>query len=185
MKFELASTTVKGYFVFEMKGKFATKNGMKVAYRRASYEDIPLIKGFLAECSDRTLYLRYGEIVEKIPTDDLDVSDDESGKKYTVIAESPDNRIIALAKYRVEADPEYAEFSIIVQDTWQCQGIGRAILDVLITAAAANGIKGFDAFVLSVNHGMIKLLHHLPYQLESSLEGESYLYRFCFNKTRC
>lgn len=162
--------------------EFKTRNGTTILFRRAKSGDIPGIKSFLESCSKRTLYLRYGEIVNK-PADDLDISDDESRSRISVIAFVEDS-VVAMARYSLEEHSQFAEFSMIVQDKWQCHGIGRAILSFLIENAIENDIKGFEAYVMSGNHGMIKLIRHLPYDIESKLEGDSYYYRFRFDKTR-
>jgi len=162
--------------------EFKTRSGTPILFRRAKTGDIAGIKSFLESCSKRTLYLRYGEIVNK-PADDLDISDNPMRTKLSLIGLVEKN-IVAMARYSVEEHSQFAEFSMIVHDRWQCQGVGRAILDFLIKNAIENDIEGFEAYVMPENHGMIKLIRHLPYEIESKLEGDSYYYRFRFDKTR-
>jgi L-amino acid N-acyltransferase YncA len=92
--------------------------------------------------------------------------------------------IVAAARYHLNRVTAFAEFSIIVQDEWQSDGVGGALLDYLIRVAKVRGVEGFEAFVSPKNQAMIALIHRLPFHIESSLEGDQYFYRIHFKRQR-
>jgi acetyltransferase len=77
-----------------------------------------------------------------------------------VLDAGPDERIVGVARYAV--DPESpvrrAEFAITVEDAQQGRGIGRRLLDHLARVARQEGFEELEAFVLSDNMPMIRLL---------------------------
>lgn len=143
---------------------------------------------FLGSCSERTRYLRYGELLSSPPPDDY-VFFMDAGHQSVVTVVAVDNaeqkgRIVAAAKFHGRKGADVAEFSLIVRDDWQGQGVGTALLDYLIEAARLRGVKGFEAYVSSRNPAMLALIRRLPYVIESSIEGDQYFYRFYFDTTR-
>jgi GNAT superfamily N-acetyltransferase len=151
-------------------------------------EDGKAMKRFLDSCSARTRYLRYGEVLAEIPPDEyiffMDADHQSTVTVVAVDASEGDDIVVSAAKFHINHETGFAEFSMVVQDSWQGEGVGTMILDYLIGIARDMGVKGFEAFVISENQGMIKLIHHLPYALHSSLEGDQYFYRFEFDKIR-
>jgi len=165
-----------------------TSRGQPLTLRSVLPEDGRMMKDFLASCSIRSRYLRYGEVLTDIPRDEyIFFMDADHQTTVTVIAVDSaggEEHIVAAAKYHLNIGNDFAEFSMIVHDDWQRIGVGTMILDYLIRIAITNGVKGFEAYVISENQGMIKLIHHLPYEVQSVLEGDQYFYRFEFNKVR-
>jgi acetyltransferase len=84
---------------------------------------------------------------------------------------------IGIARYVRLADrPQRAEFAVTVIDPFQGQGVGSALLELLVETAAANGIETLYGNVLSSNTGMLRLcqrigatLHPLPDFIEVEL----------------
>ena len=69
------------------------------------------------------------------------------------------NRCIGLARYfRLDEEPDVAEFAITIIDEFQKRGVGMILLKALIDCARANRIRVFRGSVLSSNHQMIRML---------------------------
>lgn len=168
--------------------RIETRRGRTLILRPIHPDDGIMMKDFLSACSPRSRYLRFGEVLTDIPPDEyVFFMDADHQTTVTVIAvdsEGGEDRIVAAAKYHLAMDTGFAEFSMIVRDDWQREGVGTLILDYLIANARGRGVVGFEAYVLSENQGMITLIHRLPYEVQSKLEGDQYYYRFTFDRVR-
>jgi acetyltransferase len=91
-----------------------------------------------------TSYARFHGVVRVLTTPTLDrLLDLEQGRHEAVIAET-DEGIVAVARY-VRDTPASAEadVAIVVADAWQRTGIGRKLIEELMTAAWQAGIRRF------------------------------------------
>ena len=69
-----------------------------------------------------------------------------------------------VARYVVSADPEVAEFAVVLSDRWQGQGLGRQLLGRLVNAARGRGIKRLVGATLSDNTAMLQLGRKLGFK---------------------
>ena len=72
-----------------------------------------------------------------------------------------EHRMIAVARYVREEDPDVAEAAITVADEWHGRGLGTALLQELAERAREQGVKKFSAYVLARNDDMIDMLFRL------------------------
>lgn len=80
---------------------------------------------------------------------------------------------LGIARYiRMADDPECAEVAITVIDRIQGKGIGRALLERLITAAIERGIKRFRFECLAHNQEMQHLIRKLGHVVAHRSDGE-------------
>jgi ribosomal protein S18 acetylase RimI-like enzyme len=69
---------------------------------------------------------------------------------------------IGIARYaRLPGDDAAAEIAVTVVDAFQHRGIGLALLERIVEAATARGIRRLDAMVLPENRPVIGLLRRL------------------------
>ncbi|MBK7422288.1 MAG: GNAT family N-acetyltransferase [Propionivibrio sp.] len=81
---------------------------------------------------------------------------------------------IAVAGGRFVAESDITcEFSLLVDDRWQGQGVGEHILLALIGEASHRGLTKMTGYVLSENSSMIALARSMDFQVNESEEGES------------
>jgi RimJ/RimL family protein N-acetyltransferase len=66
--------------------------------------------------------------------------------------------LVGVARYEPGGRPDTAEIAFVIQDGWQNRGLGTLMLDALLAAAEARGIRRFRAYVLATNARMIDLL---------------------------
>ena len=87
------------------------------------------------------------------------------------------NRCIGLARYfRLDEEPDVAEFALTVIDGFQKRGVGMILLKALIDRARENRIRVFRGSVLSSNYQMIRMLK--SHKAKFSDEGNGTL---CFD----
>jgi RimJ/RimL family protein N-acetyltransferase len=73
--------------------------------------------------------------------------------------------IVAVARYiRLPADPQAAEFAIVVADSLQRQGLAAELLDRLAQAAAVRGVRRFRATTLADNVSVLRLMQGIATQ---------------------
>ena len=66
--------------------------------------------------------------------------------------------IIGVARYIMSADPESAEFAVVIADDWQGHGVGRVLMSRLIDCAKGRGLKRLEGAVLRGNPNMLKFV---------------------------
>lgn len=74
--------------------------------------------------------------------------------------------LIGVARYAREADEHTCEFAIAIADAWQGRGIGRRMVEKLITVARARGYRRMIGDVLSSNRPMQELVKKLGFHLQ-------------------
>lgn len=76
---------------------------------------------------------------------------------FALVAEVAGESIVALASY-VAAAGDVADFAVLVQDSCQRQGIGSALLGMLIAHADHRGIGTLRATVLAEQEWIVSLI---------------------------
>ncbi len=67
-------------------------------------------------------------------------------------------RLIGVGRYEPTEEPDAAELAFVVEDGWQGRGLGAILLDAVMAAAEARGIRRFRAWVLADNRRMLDLI---------------------------
>jgi GNAT superfamily N-acetyltransferase len=79
--------------------------------------------------------------------------------RFGLVACDPRGEIVAHAEYLLLANGA-AEVAIVVADRLHGRGLGRAMIDLLITNARTRGIERFVASVLPANAAMLAVFTH-------------------------
>ncbi len=69
--------------------------------------------------------------------------------------------LIGVARYDASNEENVADIAIVVQDHWQGRGLGSILLNELLGAGEANGIRRFRAHVLADNRRTLAMLSRL------------------------
>lgn len=137
-------------------------------------EDEPLLVHFHQLLADQTIYLRYFHTLKyrtRIAHDRLTrICFNDYDREIALVAElnqvqdgseSGNSReIIGIARLIKKHGLPEAEFSMIVADPYQKQGIGRELLTRLIAVAQAEELQCLTGEVLQSNQAMQKLCRH-------------------------
>jgi RimJ/RimL family protein N-acetyltransferase len=57
--------------------------------------------------------------------------------------------------------PDVAEVAVVVEDAWHNRGLGTVLLDAVLEAGEARGIRSFTANVLADNGRMLHVLRRV------------------------
>jgi GNAT superfamily N-acetyltransferase len=117
--------------------------------RMLTPDDGAALVALLTRVSPDTSYARFHGVVRVLTTPPLSrLLDLEQGRHEAVIAET-DGGILAVARYvRDTPTSAEAEVAIVVADAWQRAGIGRKLMQELMTAAWQAGIRRFRATMM-------------------------------------
>ena len=138
-----------------------TRTGVVVSVRFAEPEDAAALQGYFRSLSVRSRYNRLMGAASELPQSQLQkfIHVGEGGS-YSVIATvkvDGAETIIGEARYAFDPDSAAFEFGLSVDDRWQRQGIGAALMSNLECRAAAFGAGQLFGDTLRSNDAMLSL----------------------------
>lgn len=163
---------------------FRSKRGRSVAIRAVRPEDLPAIAALLSGLSQRTVERRYlaprvfgaeaavHEAARLIQTD--------AGRLVLVAhAAGDDELILAVGELvRDQVEPHAAEGAMLVADAYQGEGIGRAVMERMGTAAKGAAISRVRATVNAFNRPMRRLIASFGSSYTASPTGAEVQYEW-------
>jgi acetyltransferase len=143
-------------------------DGTAVTLRPIRPEDAELEQAFVRNLSDESRYFRFRDAVrEPSPRMITHLTRVDYDRHLALIAvtEREGREIqIGVARYFASADRRGCEFAIAVADAWQRKGLGSRLMEALMAAARANGIKEMYGGVLAGNRKMLALTARLGFR---------------------
>jgi GNAT superfamily N-acetyltransferase len=79
--------------------------------------------------------------------------------------------LVAMGRFDVDPATRLADVAFVVDDPWQGQGLGTALLARLAAAARSRGLLGFTADVLSSNKAMLGVFQASSLHYEAERDG--------------
>ena len=138
-----------------------TRDGAPVNVRFVEPRDAEPLQNYIRSLSTRSRYNRFLGATSELPKSVLDhfihVGLDDS---FTVVATTEIDgfeTIVGEARYAFHPDTESFEYGLSIDDHWQGQGIGSALLKNLECRAAAFGARRLYGDTLRSNEVMIAL----------------------------
>jgi acetyltransferase len=141
--------------------------GQPVTIRPLQPADAAIERSFVSGLSERTRYNRLLGGAMKITDAYIRRLIEVDGLREVALAAvtmlDRDELIIGVARYVVDAEEGGCEFALVIADAWQGRGIGRRMLEKLITVARARGLARIYGDVLSTNRPMLELARRLGF----------------------
>jgi len=164
------------------------RDGTPVLLRPIRKGDAASFAAAFEKLSDVSRYRRFFTAMPKLPDGWAEMLTDVDHHKHRAwvvidpaaepLVDGDEGQGIAVGRMIVDDDdPTTAEAAITVTDAYQHQGIGRMLLDAIVSSAALNDIAHIRAVTLPENRGMIGLLRDLDAALdrsESDRDGVTY-----------
>jgi len=132
--------------------------------------DLGAVKTFLGELSPGTLYFRFGRLSMPMLTEqewhDLCSPDSSRIAHFVATAPSEPGRyaIVGMGRLVCEAgDQQSAEFSLVVADHLQHQGLGTKLIHALVGEARRRALPSMYGDVLPSNQAMIRFCKDLGF----------------------
>ncbi|MFF8816073.1 GNAT family N-acetyltransferase [Streptomyces pactum] len=140
--------------------------GGEITVHRAGPADLAAAREMHRRCSDRTLTLRYHGPVADTDRYLNHLLDPRHGR--TLAAYTPSGRMVALGHLLWDGDE--SEVALLVEDAWQCRGIGSELLRRLVALADEAGCEDVYAVTRSGNTGMVAAMRGLGLPLDHQIE---------------
>ncbi len=146
------------------------KGGVEVFIRPIRPEDAPLLLESFEALSQRSIYLRFFSPIKRLsPAMLVRLTQIDYDREIALVAMQPGpdgERMLGVGRIIATRNPRQAEFSIIVADAWQGQGIGAALLQRCLAIARDHGIEKVWGVVLAENSEMLALGRKLGFQVK-------------------
>jgi acetyltransferase len=160
-----------------MGAQFQSRRGRSLLVRPLEANDGAALVAMLTALSPATIYARY---LMPLPGLSPAAAEREAqrlqalcagGSLVLVASDETSGAIVAIAELaRDSVHREQAEAALLVTDTYQREGVGRAVTDQLIEAAPGVGISSVAAMARYDNSAVHRLVRNLglPYTAEMS-----------------
>jgi GNAT superfamily N-acetyltransferase len=135
---------------------------LPVATRAVRADDDVRLARMWPRLSMDTIYRRFHSPVRGLPPATVQhlVTVDHDRREALVAVVG--DEVVGVARYdRSPAEPDSAEFAVLVEDAWQGIGVGRQLLGELAALAARRGVRRLTAIVQMDNDRMVGLLRRL------------------------
>jgi RimJ/RimL family protein N-acetyltransferase len=158
-----------------------SRSGEKVTVRFVEPRDAEELQNYFRSLSTRSRYNRFLGAMRELPKNVLEnfvhVGEHEQFSVVASVMVDGFEIIIGEARYAFRAEDASIEFGVSIDDRWQGQGIGRALLKNLECRAAALGATRLFGDTLRSNDSMIALAKKAGYAFTNS-PGDWKLVRF-------
>jgi RimJ/RimL family protein N-acetyltransferase len=139
------------------------KHGAEIAIRPIGPEDGPRLRAAYGRLSLLSRYQRFHSAKPYLSESEVHYLVDVDGRSHYALVATPVSRpeqIVGVARFvRLQDEPQTAEFSIVVGDHLHRQGLATALMQRLIEAARARGIRRLRATMLAENgpvHALVR-----------------------------
>jgi acetyltransferase len=154
-----------------------TRGGLPIFIRPIRPEDAPLLEAHFRSLSPHSIYMRFFFPMKRLSPSMLarfTQIDYDREIALVAIAENDENTLMGVGRVITERDRRRAEFSVVVGDPWQGQGIGAALLSQCLAIAPRQGIEKIWGTVLSENTQMLALGKKLGFSIMRGESGGEY-----------
>ena len=143
------------------------RDGAEVTLRPIRPEDAVREQAFVHALSNEARYFRFHDSLRDLTPRMLAHFTDIDYHDHLALiavneAESPPLQI-AVCRYIVDPDGQACEFAIVVADAWQGRGLAMLLMEALMAAARARGVRRMYGDVLASNHKMLALTGRLGF----------------------
>ena len=129
------------------------ENFQELLVRPIRADDAPRLIAMHEGFSARTVHLRFlGSVRHLREPEAVRFATVDGRDRAALVAQNAHQALVAVARYDRLLGTNRAEVAVVVDDHYQHQGLGTAMLKLLISIAEAQGIEEFVAEVLANNH---------------------------------
>jgi RimJ/RimL family protein N-acetyltransferase len=146
-------------------------DGIPVTLRRAQQSDVALIQEMHTRLSRESTFYRYlaPHAPDRQELQRLCFLDGQPGLAIVATVQDPQEKVVAMACYCVlPGDPTAAEPAILVEDSYQGCGLGKAIFLALCRQASQVGLETFECFTHPENRRVLHLIKGCGLRHEST-----------------
>lgn len=157
-------------------------DGRLYTIRAIRPEDADLLQRFVREMSEESRYFRFvSSLQELTPRMLVRYTQVDYDRELALVAvvgpdggqagdahagaggTAGDERIIGVVRYLLNPDGETCEFAIAIADDWQGRRLGSTLMQTIVDAARAKGLRRIEGYVLAGNAKMLGLMSRLGF----------------------
>lgn len=150
------------------------KDGRQCLFRPILPEDEPQLREFISKVTKEDLYYRYFSEINEFTHDDLanmtQIDYDREMAFVAVTSEGEKETIIGVTRAISDSDNTDAEFSILVRSDLKRLGLGRKLLEKMVSYTRDHGLESLNGITMPNNSGMIALATKLGFQTKNQFE---------------
>ena len=150
-------------------------DGAALRMRPIRPDDEPRLVELFHRLSPRTVYQRFFRAYDRLPDHWYHrFAHVDYRTRLALVAERQEAGgplLHAVARYEPGEADGTTEIAILVEDAWQHRGLGTLLLDALLAAAEARGLRRFTADVLADNRPMLRVLTRVAHIGRRDLEA--------------
>jgi GNAT superfamily N-acetyltransferase len=146
------------------------RDGRRVTVRAIRDEDKAAVNEAFQHLSPDSRYSRFMGLVRELSPAMLEATTHPRGERdlalvavVAVVAESEAEVIVGGARYAASAGGDDCEFAVTVVDDWQGVGLARQLMELLLAAARARGLRTMEGYILTTNASMRGLARRLGF----------------------
>ncbi|MET9392960.1 GNAT family N-acetyltransferase [Streptomyces sp. NPDC006624] len=147
-------------------------DGTTVCVRPAGPDDREGVLRLYGQMSEANLRRRFFSVSRRSAEQAAARVAQPEGSGYRALVAEHGGRIIGIAEYQTgDGSQDSAEISLAVGDDRHHRGVGTLLLEHLVSAARAHGVRTFTADALAENHEMLKVFADLGLRAERRFSG--------------
>lgn len=158
----------------QLEEKVILKNAEHCLFRPILPEDEPELQRFIAQVTKEDLYYRYFSEINEFTHENLaNMTQIDYDREMAFVAvRRLGDRDEILGVTRAISDPDNidAEFAVLVRSDLKGLGLGRRLLEKLISYTANHGLQQLNGITMPNNYGMISLARKLGFEVDIQLE---------------
>ncbi|MCK5055707.1 MAG: GNAT family N-acetyltransferase [Candidatus Aminicenantes bacterium] len=185
-QFQKDLPTTRSVYPKELETKIALSDGTGIFFRPIKPTDESMLRDMMYACSERSIAFRFFKPLREFPHRFVqDFTNVDYSKDMAIVALVQDTggeHIIGVGRYALNPLTDRAEVSFIVRDDWHARGLGSRLLGILTDTARKRDVKGFEASVLSGNHGMLAIFYNSGFKVSTEREDDMYIISYDFAK---
>jgi acetyltransferase len=159
----------------DSEGTWTLADGTKLTLRHIAPADASREQAFVHGLSAQSSYLRFHGTIKELSKRELKMFTEPDSRNAVALivlhsGESGEEEI-GVARYVIDPDRANCEFAIVVADAWQKRGIGKRLMNALISHLQASGVKQISGSVLKSNSAMLKFIKQMGFE-ETSIPDD-------------
>ena len=147
----------------QLEEQIALPDGRVVLLRPIRPEDAALERRFFEQLSERSRFQRFMLYMRELSPQMLARFTQLDYDRELALVAIADGQFIAVGRYAPNQDARTAEFALVTADPWQGKGLGRALLERLVSAAREAGYEALYGHILGANRDMLDLAARLGF----------------------
>lgn len=147
-------------------------DGTDILIRPIRPEDAEIVQDFVRNLSQESRYMRFMQALRELTPDmlvRLTQIDYDRDMAFVALSEQGDEvSKIGVVRYSINPDHNSCEFALAISDQWQNRGLGGLLMQTIMDAARAKGLRTIEGEVLTNNSNMLRLMKRLGFERQTS-----------------